>query len=130
VEATGAGIDDADRDVARAAGGAAEVVVERLHADLLGHPRAIEGAAMAAGVAPDEDGKGVGGRYARTGFPSAALPNDTPGDLSSLQGSDHLREVDLALGVFGLELGRPAACLTVEAVKKLDFFTTTLSLSY
>jgi hypothetical protein len=61
VEAAGAGVGDADRDVARAAGGAAEVVVERLHADLLGRSRAIEGAAVPAGVAPHEDGEGVRG---------------------------------------------------------------------
>jgi len=61
VEAAGAGVGDADRDVARAAGGAVELVLERPHADVLGHLCAIEGAAMAAGVAPREDGEGVRG---------------------------------------------------------------------
>jgi hypothetical protein len=61
VEAAGAGVGDADREMVRAAGGAAQLVVEGLHADVLGHLRAIEGAAMAAGVAPHEDGEGARG---------------------------------------------------------------------
>ena len=61
----------------------------------------------------------LGGRH-ETFIPPRPVPSIVvvvvvirPGDISPLQGSGHLREVDLALGVFGLELGRPAACLTV-----------------
>ncbi len=60
-KATGAGVDDADRGLARAAPRAAERLHDRLDGHALWHLRAVERAAVVARIAVHDDSESIGG---------------------------------------------------------------------